>query len=63
MGDVLSAEPDDIRVRLINVMAHLTVEDWAFIAKRAKEIRAELDAENSKPGLDVSKSDTEKAGP
>ena len=48
LGDVMAAEPDDIRVRLVNVMAHLTVADWAFIAKRAKEIKAQLDEEEQK---------------
>ena len=45
LGDVMAAEPDDIRVRLVNVMAHLTADDWAFLAKRAREIKAQLDEE------------------
>ena len=54
LGDVMAAEPDDIRVRLVNVMAHLTADDWAFLAKRAREIKAQLDEEAEKQ---------EKAGP
>lgn len=34
MADLLVAEPDDIRVRLVEVLSKLTVEDWEFIEKR-----------------------------
>lgn len=51
VADVMTAEPDDIRVRMIAVMSRLTAEDWAFIAKRARELKEELDkAENEKTG-------------
>lgn len=51
VADVMTAEPDDIRVRLIAVMSRLTAEDWAFIAKRARELKEELDkAEQEKTG-------------
>ena len=51
VADVMAAEPDDIRVRMIAVMSRLTAEDWAFIAKRARELKEELDkAENEKTG-------------
>ena len=34
MGDVLGSEPEDIRLRVVDVLSRLTVEDWEFIEKR-----------------------------
>lgn len=57
--EVSGAPLDDIRVRLVDVLSRLTREDWDFIERRARELVAEVRAENG----DVSDSDTKTAAP
>lgn len=57
--EVSGAPLDDIRVRLVDVLSRLTKNDWDFIERRARELVAEVRAENG----DVSDSDTKTAAP
>ena len=48
MGDVLASEPDDIRLRVVDILSRLTAEDWEFIEKRLLRLAAEVQEEHDK---------------
>jgi len=48
MGEVLVSEPNDIRLRVVDILSRLTTEDWEFIEKRLLKLVEETKEEEGK---------------
>lgn len=45
IGEVLGSEPDDIRLRVVDILSRLTADDWEYIEKRLLRLAAEVQKE------------------